>query len=67
MNETTKTETEKTDPTRKTTADAGAKPIGMMTSAELDQHIETLSGQYRARVRTLRALARAVEEQERAE
>ncbi len=68
MNETMKTETEKTDPTKKTTADADAKPIGMMTwetirtmsSEELCQLIKALQYEHKADMRALRSWQRAL-------
>ena len=60
MNETTKTETEKTDPTRKTNADADEKPYGMMNSKELSQHIKDLEDEHKAKLRTRKALLRSL-------
>ncbi len=40
--------------------------IATMTAAELDQHIEALEERHKARVRTLRALARARKAEEEA-
>ncbi len=77
MNE-TKIDLTKTDPTKKTNADADVnkpgdmnktetKPEGMMSSEELFAHIKTLDVKYRAHLRWLRSMYRAAKAKEEIE
>ncbi len=63
----TKPETEKTDQTKKTNADADAKPEGMMNSVELFEHIKTLDGRYKAHLNCLRSQYRTAKAREEIE